>query len=102
MSRAAKLVASFLRPVADALRPLRTRFDKYWDVDNRASNFYTQTEWDAIQEERKKKWDGRMKDNFFTHVRTNMASRVKIDLLADSPFVRLDKPKGVKGDLATK
>lgn len=58
MSRAAaQLVAAALRPINYALRPLRARWDKYWDVDHCAANFYTDSEWKIVREQRKNAWD---------------------------------------------
>ena len=98
----AKLVAGAVRPISAALRPLRARFNAYWDVDHRSVNFYTDSEWEAISEKRKEEWDARMKNDFFSHVRTSVVPRVKIDLLSDKPVVLLDSPSRTQGDLANK
>ena len=97
MSRAAKLVAAVLK----GLRPLRARFDKFWDVDHRASNFYTDEEWAVVQEKQKAAWNAREKENFWTHVRTEVAPRVKVDLLGDE-IIKVAEPRRTPGDLLNK
>lgn len=57
MSRAAKLAAAVIRPINYALRPIRARWDKYWDVDHRAVNFYTDEEWEVVREQRRQAWE---------------------------------------------
>ena len=102
MSRvAAKWLAGLYRPVAGALRPVVARFHKFWDVDDRAINFYTTEEWDAICEKRAADWELRQKENFLGYVQRNVAPRVKVDLLADEP-IKVLKPEVSRDDLLNK
>jgi hypothetical protein len=69
------------RAVAAALRPLRTRWRAYWDVDHRAPNFAsTDAEFEAEVAADTERWNEAVRGVAMRHMRTEVLPRMRVDL----------------------
>lgn len=96
MRTAIKIVsraASLIQPIALRLRPLRARWDKYWDVDHRSVNFYSNDEAAAALEKQREKWNEAEKQRILQYSRVHIIPRLRFDILADKPNIGIEKRK---------